>query len=141
MANLKVITNPAYRNYPTQLCEQEYLYEVREDEGSYSSNTDDLLEKMKTLLGLPMWPQFEDGVYLKPDEAAQLYRLAHGARGLMHILNRSAYLRESAEVYTADNVIWLNEFVESQCWAAAVETGEALVRLTDELQHRAAAPH
>jgi hypothetical protein len=139
MAELKVITNTAYRNYSTQVRKREHLYEVREDEGSYSSNTEDLLEKMKMLLGMPMWPAFEGGVYLNADEAAQLYRLTHGVRGLMHILNRSINLRKSAEAFTAEPAICLTEFAESQCWAAAVETGEALVRLSNELQHRGAA--
>jgi hypothetical protein len=136
MADLKVITNTAYRNYSTQPRRRQYPCEVREDEGSYSSNTEDLLDKMKTLLNLPMWPQFQDGVYLKPEEAARLYRLAHGVRGLIHILNRSVHLRGNAKIYSIGQAIWLSELLESQCWAAAVETGEALAGFSDELQHR-----
>jgi hypothetical protein len=141
MADLKVITNTAYRNYSTQPRADRYLWEVKEDEGSYSSNVGELLEKMKKLLDMPQWPKFEDGVYLEPDEAAQLYRLAHGAQGLIRILNRSVHLRGTAKIYTVGQAIWLSELLESQCWAAVIETGEALVRISNELQHRATTPY
>lgn len=133
MADLKVITNHAYRNHSTHLRADRYLREVREDEGSYSSNTDDLLEKMKTLLDLPLWPQFPDGVYLKPEQAERLYRLAHGMRGLVHIFNRSTHLCRIAKDYEEESNIWLNEFQESQVWSAVIELGESLVAATNEL--------
>jgi hypothetical protein len=127
MANLKVITNPAYRNYPTQPREQWYLYEVREDEGSYATSTDELLEKMKVLLSKPLWPEFPDGLYLNSNEASRLYRLTHGAQGLIHILNQSTNLRKVAADYEGEPNLGLNEFLESQVWAALVEIGRGLV--------------
>lgn len=129
MANLKVITNNAYRNYSTQPREQRYPYEVREDEGSYTTSTDELLEKMKFLLGKPLWPEFPDGVYLNSKESERLYRLAHGAQGLIHILNQSTNLRKVAADYEGEPNLGLNEFLESQVWAALVEIGRGLVSL------------
>lgn len=132
MANLKVITNHAYRNYSTQMREWPHLYEVREDEGSYTSSTDELLEKMKALFNKPLWPEFPDGVYLNSEEAARLYRLAHGAHGLIHILNQSTNLRRVSADYEGELGLGLNEFLESQVWAALVEVGRGLVSIDIE---------
>ncbi len=119
--------NNGYRNYPTQPRERQYLYEVREDEGSYNGSTDELLEKIKFLLGKPLWPEFPDGVYLNSAEAERLYRLTHGAQGLIHILNQSTNLRRVAADYEGEPNPGLNEFLESQVWAALVEVGRGLV--------------
>jgi hypothetical protein len=133
MANLKVITNNTYRNYSTHPRTPRYLHEVREDEGGYNNDTVALLEKIKGLLGKPLWPEFRDGVYLRPDEAARLYGLAHAAQGLIRILNTSVNAKRIAEDYEDESVIWLSEFLESQVWAAAMEVGKGLVGVADRL--------
>jgi hypothetical protein len=136
MADLKVITNNAYRNYSTQPRVRRYPCEVREDEGNYSNNTEDLLEKIKVLLDKPLWPEFPDGLYLKPEEAARLYRLTHGAQGLIHILNRSANFRRMAGDYEGEPNIGLSELLESQVWAALIEVGGKVASFDFDSQMR-----
>lgn len=138
MANLKVISNSAFSNYPTHVSDRWNAYQVREDEGEYHKTTDDLLNKVNALLNEPLWPKFPDGIYLKPDEAERLYRLAHGAQGLIHILNRSIHLSSNAKGYEDEPDIWLNEFQESQVWAAMIEMGRDLVSITDQLHGKTA---
>jgi hypothetical protein len=106
---------------------------VREPDPEYG---DDLTTKLAALLNMPTWPQFPDGAYLNSQQATRLYQTAHGTQGLIHILNRSAYLQGLAQDYNEPNQ-QLNEYQQSQLWAALSELGRELVRVVDEVQERA----
>jgi hypothetical protein len=122
MATPNVIDYPTFSKYPAPTYSSAHCYFVREEEPeSYSA------------LSGPLWPRFPDGAYLKSAEASRFYRTTQGLQGLVHVLNRSIYLRSLTSDYENEPDRSLGEVQESKLWAALIEIGADLGRLADDL--------
>jgi hypothetical protein len=141
MANPNVIDYATFGKYPArstnnyELTTNNYL-SVREDGGEYSKGQT-FLDAVQALLDQPLWPQFPDGAYLNPTQAAQLYRAAQGIQGLTHILDRSAHSRGLSKDYDNEPDNLLSQSQESQLRFALIEISAELVNLVDNLHSRA----
>jgi len=130
MANPNVIDYAQFGKYSTHNTQQLHTHFVREDEGKYEN--EQLLDKIQTLLEKPLWPQFPDGAYLNPTQAARLYRATQGIQGLTHILDRSAQVRSLSKDYDHEPSNSLSETQEIQLRAGLIEIGTELVNLADD---------
>jgi hypothetical protein len=88
-------------------------------------------------LSAPLWPPFEDGVYLNSIEAARFYRAAMGITGLIHLLDRSNKLRGDIEHFEDATDLPLSQKHEDELWCALTTLSADLVYLAEELQQRA----
>jgi hypothetical protein len=136
MANPNVIDYTNFSNsYALSRANHHHL-SVRENEGEYG-NSQTFLDSIQALLNQPLWPQFPNGAYLNPAQAARLYRAAQSIQGLTHILDRSAQSRGLTQDYENEPNCSLSESQESQLRAALIEIGTELVNLADDLHCRA----